>query len=234
MCTDDAIRSGAPAPATPARPRRASTPGTFVLGLVGPAGGGKSTVARALARDGATVVEADRLGHEVTDRDPAVRAALIAEYGPEVYRADGRLDREQVAARVFQDPAALARLNQLVHPRILDRLRDAVRRFHGTGASGAGALLVIDAALLLDWGFDQECDAVLAVVAPREQSIARLVRARGWSEAQASERLAVARSNDSFAGLADETILNDGREEAAVAAARAAVARLMARRAAAR
>ena len=55
MCTDDTIRSGAPAPATSARPRRASTPGTFVLGLVGPAGGGKSTVARALAQDGATV-----------------------------------------------------------------------------------------------------------------------------------------------------------------------------------
>jgi len=234
MCTDDAIRSGAPAPATRARPRRASTPGTFVLGLVGPAGGGKSTVARALASDGATVVEADRLGHEVTDHDPVVRAALIAEHGPEIYRADGRLDREKLAARVFTDPAALARLNQLVHPRILDRLRDAVRGFDGAGAPGSRSLLVLDAALLLDWGFDQECDAVLAVVSPREQSIARLVRSRGWSEAQARERLAVARSNDNFAALADETIMNDGREEAAVAAARAAVARLMSRRAAAR
>ena len=234
MCTDDAIRSGAPAPATRARPRRASTPGTFVLGLVGPAGGGKSTVARALASDGATVVEADRLGHEVTDHDPVVRAALIAEHGPEIYRADGRLDREKLAARVFTDPAALARLNQLVHPRILDRLRDAVRGFDGAGAPGSRSLLVLDAALLLDWGFDQECDAVLAVVSPREQSIARLVRSRGWSEAQARERLAVARSNDNFAALADETIMNDGREEAAVATARAAVARLMSRRAAAR
>ena len=234
MCTDDAIRSGAPAPATRARPRRASTPGTFVLGLVGPAGGGKSTVARALASDGATVVEADRLGHEVTDHDPVVRAALIAEHGPEIYRADGRLDREKLAARVFTDPAALARLNQLVHPRILDRLRDAVRGFDGAGAPGSRSLLVLDAALLLDWGFDQECDAVLAVVSPREQSIARLVRSRGWSEAQARERLAVARSNDNFAALADETIMNDGREEAAVAAARAAVARLMSRRTAAR
>ena len=234
MCTDDAIRSGAPAPATRARPRRASTPGTFVLGLVGPAGGGKSTVARALASDGATVVEADRLGHEVTDHDPVVRAALIAEHGPEIYRADGRLDREKLAARVFTDPAALARLNQLVHPRILDRLRDAIRGFDGAGAPGSRSLLVLDAALLLDWGFDQECDAVLAVVSPREQSIARLVRSRGWSEAQARERLAVARSNDNFAALADETIMNDGREEAAVATARAAVARLMSRRTAAR
>jgi dephospho-CoA kinase len=90
---------------------------------------------------------------------------------------------------------------------------------------------VIDAALLLDWGFERECDAVLAVVAPREQSVARLVRSRGWSEAQARERLAAARSNEGFAALADETVMNDGHEAAAVAAARAAVARLVARRA---
>jgi len=234
MCTDDAIRSGAPAPATPARPRRASTPGLFVLGLVGPAGGGKSTVARALAEDGARVVEADRLGHEVTDRDPDVRAALIDEHGPSVYRADGTLDRAQVAARVFRDPAALERLNQLVHPRILDRLRAAVRAVEEPQADGAANLLVLDAALLLDWGFERECDAVLAVLAPREQSVARLMRSRGWSEATARERLSVARSNESFASLADETVMNDGREDAAVAAARAAVARLVARRAATR
>ena len=96
MCTDDAIRPGAPAPAAPARPRRAPSPGAFVLALVGPAGGGKSMVARAFAADGATVVEADKLGHEVTDRDASVRAALVAEYGAAVYRADGALDHGAV------------------------------------------------------------------------------------------------------------------------------------------
>ena len=231
MCTDDTTRAGAPAPASSARPRRASVPGPFVLGLVGPAGGGKSMVARALAADGAAVVEADRLGHAVTDSDPEVRTALIAEYGPGVYLEDGTLDRAQVAARVFRDPEALARLNRLVHPRILERMRGAVRAAVG---SGRGQLLVFDAALLLDWGFESECDAVLAVVAPREQSVARLVRARGWTEAQARERLAAARSNESFAALADETIVNDGSEAAALTAARAAVTRLLARREVAR
>ena len=231
MCTDDTIGSGARAPATPVRARRALQRGPFVLGLVGPAGGGKSVIARALAADGATVVEADRVGHEVTEQDASVRAALIAEYGPAVYRADGTLDRAQVAARVFRDAAALERLNQLVHPRILDRLRDAVRR---ASAAGGPALLVLDAALLLDWGFERECDAVLAVVASRERSVARLVQSRGWSEAQARDRLAVARSNDSFAALADATVMNDGSEAEAVDAARAAVARLVERHGAAR
>jgi dephospho-CoA kinase len=231
MCTDDAIRPLAPAGAAPARARRASAPGAFVLGLVGPAGGGKSMVAGALAADGATVVEADRLGHQVTDQDPAVRAALVADYGADVYRANGTLDRAQVAARVFREPAALARLNQLVHPRIVDRLREAVR---AAASRGAHDRLVLDAALLFDWGFERECDAVLAVVAPHELCVARLVRSRGWSEAKARERLAAARSNEEFAALADETVRNDGSEAAALASARAAVARLEARRRAAR
>jgi dephospho-CoA kinase len=152
-----------------------------------------------------------------------VRAALSAEYGPGVYRADGTLDRARVAARVFTDTAALARLNALVHPRILDRLRAGI-----AGAEGE-ATVVVDAALLLDWGFERECDAVVAVVAPRALQLERLRRARGWSEEEASRRLANARSNEQFAALADETVENATDEATAVQAMRAAVGRLRAR-----
>jgi dephospho-CoA kinase len=187
-----------------------------VLGLVGPAGAGKSTVARAFAAQGARVVDADRLGHEITQHDAEVRAALIADYGEAVYRADGTLDRAQVAARVFRDPQALARLNQLVHPRILTRLRAAIAQAESDGFEGA---LVFDAALLLDWGFEQECDAVLAVLAPRAQQVARLTLTRGWSAEEAERRLSAARSDDSFRALTDHVLLNDGSEAQAIAAA---------------
>jgi dephospho-CoA kinase len=185
-----------------------------VLGLVGPAGAGKSTVARAFAAQGARVVDADRLGHEVTQHDAEVRAALIAEYGETVYRSDGTLDRAQVAERVFRDPAALQRLNQLVHPRILTCLRGAITEAESEGYTGA---LVFDAALLLDWGFEAECDAVLAVLAPREQQIARLTRTRGWTADEAARRLSAARSDDSFRALADHVVMNDDSEAKAVA-----------------
>src|SRR5690349_20011371 len=102
------------------RLRRATEPdGLFIVGLVGRAGSGKSTVARALAADGTRLIEADAIGHAVTDGDPEVRAALAAEYGPGVYHADGTLDRARVAARVFTDAGARVRLNHLVHPRIV-------------------------------------------------------------------------------------------------------------------
>lgn len=220
MCTEVPIPNSS-------RPRRARSPGPLVVGLVGPAGSGKSTVARCLAETGARVLDADRMGHEVTDGDAGVRAALAAEYGADVYRADGTLDRKRVGAKVFGDPAALTRLNLLVHPRILERLRSGIAAAIREGFTGA---VIVDAALMLDWGFERECDAVVAVVAPPALQLARLMAARGWSEAEARQRLERARSNEAFASLADEVIVNDGSEPEAASAARAVLARLLARR----
>jgi dephospho-CoA kinase len=228
MCTDGIDGSGRQGvPALPGarrrRPRDSGPP--FVVGLVGPAGSGKSTLARSLAGPDVRVLDADRMGHEITDGEPAVRAALIVEYGPAVYRADGTLDRARVAARVFTDAAARARLDALTHPRILERLRAALaqaarERFTGT--------LLVDAALLLDWGFERECDAVVAVVAPRALQVERLRAKRGWSEEEANRRLAVARPNEAFAVLADEVVVNDRGEAEAVLALREAITRLRA------
>jgi dephospho-CoA kinase len=182
-------------------------------------------VARAIAKDGAEVLDADAIGHEVVNEDPGVRAALAAEYGPEVYRADGTLDRAQVAARVFEDPAARERLNALAHPRILERIWAALNQLRVTGYRG---VVVVDAALLLDWGMERALDAVLAVIAPESEQIARLVRERGWSESDARARLAVQRSNEAFAAAADLTLDNRGTPEELERAARASVVRLLA------
>jgi dephospho-CoA kinase len=192
----------------------------FILGLVGRTGSGKSTVARALEADGARVIEADRIGHQVTDGDPEVRAALRAEYGDDIYRADGTLDRARVAARVFADVGARERLNQLVHPRIVTRIRDTIVGLIRAGWQG---VVVVDAALMLDWHLERACDAVLAVVAPEAEQIARLRAARGWSKAEARARLAVQRTNQAFARAADATLENEGDERALAAAARAAL-----------
>jgi dephospho-CoA kinase len=219
MCTE------VPIPNVP-RSRRGPATGPLVLALVGPTGSGKSTVARALASHGAEVVDADRLGHAVTDTDPEVRAALAAEYGAGVYAADGRLDRARVAARVFTDPAARARLNALVHPRIVDRIRAALAALRTRGFRGP---VLVDGALLLDWGFERECDAVIAVTAPEAAQLARLTAARGWSEAEARRRLAAQPPEARLAAAADEVLVNAGDERALAAAAAAALARLAAR-----
>jgi dephospho-CoA kinase len=216
-------RPSRPAPG-PRRP--AAGDGLFIVGLIGRAGSGKTTVARALERDGARVIEADRIGHEVTDSDPAVREALVAEYGASVYRPEGRLDRARVAERVFQDRGARERLDRLVHPRIIERIREEIARFAREGFRG---VVVVDAALMLRWGFERECDAIVAVVAPEAEQVVRLMRGRGWSEAEARARLAAQDSNEALAAAADVTLDNRGTPAALAAAARDAVSRLRSR-----
>lgn len=207
------------------RPRRAhSVDGLTIIGLVGRAGSGKTTVASMLAARGARVIDADRLGHEITDSDPLVREAMLREYGPAVYLDDGRLNRRLVATKVFADAGALERLNTLVHPRILRRIRERLSALAGEGFRGA---VVIDAALMLDWAFERECDAVLAVVAPEDAQVERLVRSRGWTAADARRRLAAQRTNEDFAAAADEVIENRGAEEDLSAATGAALERLL-------
>jgi dephospho-CoA kinase len=219
-----------------AGPRRAARrppadDGLFIVGLVGPTGSGKSLVADALAADGATVLSGDEVGHEVTDRDPAVRAALMAEYGTGVYGGDGRLDRARVAARVFGDPLARARLDRLVQPRLVARIAGRLAALRRDGVRG---VVVIDAALLLEWGFEGACDAVIAVVAPPAERLRRLERQRGWTEEEARRRLGAQRDDEAFRAAADVTLDNSGSAGDLVQAARAAIATLRAGRAAER
>jgi dephospho-CoA kinase len=190
------------------KPRRPSArDGLLIVGLVGRAGSGKSSVARAMAARGAVVIDADAIGHEVTDRDPEVRAALLAEYGPAVYLDDGTLNRRLVAAKVFANAAALAALNRLVHPRIIQRVRARIAALTAEGRRGP---VVVDAALMLDWGFENQCDGIVAVTAPEAVQVGRLVAARGWSEAEARRRLAAQKPNEHFAAAADIVIENAG------------------------
>ncbi len=91
-------------------------------------------------------------------------------------------------------------------------------------------MVVLDAALLLEWGYERACDAVLAVTAPAAEQVRRLARLRGWSEDEARTRLMAQRSDADFRRAADVTLENTGTPEELAAAARAAVARLRAAR----
>jgi dephospho-CoA kinase len=211
---------------TPSKPRRPpSDDGLLIIGLIGRAGSGKSTVADVLTSRGARVLDADRIGHDVTDRDPDVRAALLADYGPAAYREDGTLDRALVAAAVFANRDALAALNRLVHPRILQQLRAQLAHLVAQGYHGP---VVVDAALLLDWAFERECDAVIAVIAPEEAQVSRLAETRGWSAHDVRARLAAQRPDAELAAAADEVLDNRGSLAELARAASDALDRLLA------
>lgn len=164
--------------------RASDAPRPPVLGLIGGMGSGKSAVAAALARRGAYVLSGDALGHEAL-RQPEFRAALVRQWGPQILDDTGAISRPRLAAIVFQDAAARRALEALVHPWIGCRLAEEVQR----ARQQAGVpCIVVDAALLLEAGWDRYCDYVVFVHAPRRLRLQRLAEQRGWSEAEVNAR----------------------------------------------
>src|SRR5690606_16822967 len=146
--------------------------------------------------------EAKRLMHE----DAALRAALVARFGPETYDAEGRLDRAGLAARVFSDAGELAALNALVHPAVRRAMRARVEAARRDGVR----LLVYEAALLFEVGADRLVDRVAVVDAPLETRIARVVARDGVTRAQVLDRMAAQLPPEVLRERADYVIENDG------------------------
>jgi len=149
-----------------------------VLGVLGGIASGKSTVSGLLARCGATVVDADRIGHQVLEM-PRIKMAVRKAFGQSMFAADGSVNRSALAEAVFADPQALARLNGIVHPAMLARIREDIKEIKRRGEV---ALVVLDAAILMETGLDKElCDALLMVEADLETRRRRALLQRGWS-----------------------------------------------------
>ena len=151
------------------------------IGVTGRMASGKSTVARRFEALGATRVDGDALGWE-TLRDPEVTRAIAAAFGPTAIDPAGAVDRARLGAVVFRDRAAMSRLNAIVQPPLLLRVR-------GVLAAEGDGILVLDAALLSTWGIEPELDGVVEVAAPEELRVERLRTVRGGSEAEARERI---------------------------------------------
>lgn len=184
----------------------------LLIGLTGGIASGKSTVSRLLAERGALVVDADLLAREAVEPGTPGLAAVAEAFGPEVLRADGSLDRPALGERVFADPAALARLNAIVHPLIATLTAE---RFAAARAAGA-RVVVHDVALLIENGLTGYDMVVVVDVDPATQ-LDRLVRLRGMAPEQARQRIAAQASQADRLRLATRAIRNDGSCEDLVA-----------------
>lgn len=155
-----------------------------VIGLTGPAAGGKTAAAEELGRLGAKVIELDTVGHELL-AEPAVREEIDRAF-PQAASARSIAElRKRLAAVVFSDPAELARLERILHARMCERVRQRINEWRGSGEKG---LAVIVGALVFEMGLDDLCEAVVLVDAPRELRLERAKRTRGWSEAEIARR----------------------------------------------
>jgi len=158
---------------------------TVRIGITGPIGCGKSTVASWLGELGATVVDADELAREVTAPGEPALDDVFDHFGERYRRPDGSLDRAALGRLVFSDPAALAELEAIVHPAVRARIEIAIEV---TEAADAPAV-VVEAIKLVEGGLAETCDEVWLVTCDPERQLERLL-ARGSDEAEAAQRIA--------------------------------------------
>ncbi len=190
---------------------------TLRIGLSGGIGTGKSSVAKMWAALGAVVVDADAIVHELQAPGAPLLDAIRAEFGDEVFDANGALDRKALGSVVFKDPEARARLGRLVHPRVREEMRARV----DAAARAGAALVVLDIPLLFEsraaeatrGGDAIAFDATVLVYAPRAVQIERTMARDGCSVDEAERRVAAQMSIEDKRALADHVIDNSGTIE---------------------
>jgi dephospho-CoA kinase len=176
------------------------------IGLTGGIGSGKSTVSALLAARGAVVVDADRIAREVVEPGTPGLAAVVEAFGAGVLGPDGALDRPALAAVVFADPAARARLDAIVHPLVRARAAELA------AGAPADAVVVHDVPLLVETGRWEPYDLVLVVEADPETRVARLVR-RGLTADDARARMAAQATDEQRREVADAVLDNSGTQD---------------------
>lgn len=181
------------------------------VGLTGGIASGKSTVARELARRGARVIDADKLGHRAYEPGSEAQRRVIAAFGPEVRAADGTIDRAALGAKVFGKPEQLKRLTDIVWPEIR-RLAEA--EIAALAEAEPSTVVVLEAAVLFEAGWEPLVDEVWVVVVERAVAIERAVARGGLTAAQVEARLDAQLSNAERRARADVVIDNSGAEAA--------------------
>jgi dephospho-CoA kinase len=172
------------------------------VGLTGGIASGKSTVAAMLRDRDVPVLDADTLGHELLEPGQKAYSEVVHDFGPEVLDAHGRVDRAKLGAFVFSDKRKLARLNEILHPRILDVVRNW---FAALDEPDGPELAVVEAALIVEAGFHRELDKLIVCWCWPQQQLERL-QGRGLSAKEAQQRISSQMPMDEKRRLADEAI----------------------------
>jgi dephospho-CoA kinase len=179
----------------------------LVIGLTGGIGSGKSAVSARLAERGAVVIDADAITRELQAPGQPVLAAMVQHFGPEILQADGTLDRQAVADRVFTDPEELAALGAIVLPAVGAEIAARLE-----AEAGTDHVVILDVPLLVESGRSDMAALVVVDVDP-EVAVERLVAHRGFRADDARARMARQASREDRLARADLVIDNGGTLE---------------------
>ena len=176
------------------------------IGLTGGIGSGKTTVSKVFAALGVPVFYADEAGREVLDDDPEVRKAVVKLLGRSAYFEDGRANRKEIGSVVFRHPELLEALSAIVHPAV-GRAWDTFKR-----RNEAAAYVVKEVAILFESGSDKDMDAVIAVSAPEDLRINRVMARDGSTREEVLDRIKRQLSEEERIQRSHHIIVNDGTQ----------------------
>ena len=179
------------------------------VGLTGGIASGKSTVASLLRDQDCMVLEMDPLGHELLEPGQSAYDEVVREFGNSILGPGDAIDRAKLGAIVFADAAKRARLNQILHPRILDVV---LKWFAALDRPGGPEFAVVEAALIVETGFHKQLDNLIVCWATPQQQMERLI-ARGLTREQAQLRISSQMPAEEKRALADEVIDCSGSME---------------------
>lgn len=181
----------------------------LVIGLTGPSGSGKGALGKAFAKRGVPSLDTDAVYHELVDRPTACVKELAKAFGDFILDENGALCRAALASYVFcgtdEQKDRLTVLNTITHKYVLDACRAWLDAQKKKGYKAA----IIDAPLLYESGFDQECDTVIAVLAPTEVRLARIMLRDSLSAEKARARILAQPNDDFYRSRADFIVSND-------------------------
>lgn len=175
-------------------------------GLTGGIATGKTTVAAMLRELGCRVLEADKIAHQTIEPGGAAYDEVVREFSRGILTPEGLVDRQKLGSIVFADPQRLARLNAIVHPPVLE---EQMRQLAAIEKADSHAIAVVEAALLIEAGFDRKLDCLVVTWCKPEQQLARLTesgRGRGLTAEQARQRIAAQMPSEEKRKRADEVI----------------------------
>jgi len=179
------------------------------VGLTGGLASGKSFVGQALADCGCLLIQADELGHQVLAPGGEAFEAVVKEFGADIV-VDGRIDRRRLAARVFADPQALARLNAMVHPPVIAREEKMMDEFAARQPTG---IAVVEGAILIETGSYKRFDRLIVVACTPAQQIARAMHRDAISETEVRARLSRQMPLEEKRKVADYVIDTSGTKQ---------------------
>ncbi len=184
---------------------------TVCIGLTGGIASGKSTVSAILEELGADFINADLVGHQIYLPGRDAWKEIIDTWGQELLLLDRTIDRQKLGAIVFSDPKALAKLNEITHPRIYIELEKEMVAKQKIG--GDKKALVVEAAILIEAKWFPLFEQIWVVVTEKETAIQRLADSKGLTREQAQARINAQLSNEERISYANVVIENNGTLE---------------------